>query len=39
VWQDTFDVPAGSFEYKAALNSSWDENYGANAQRNGTNLV
>ncbi len=25
--------PAGSYEYKAALNDSWDENYGANAQR------
>ena len=31
-------VPAGSWEYKAALNGSWDENYGANAQRNGANI-
>ena len=29
VWQGAFDVPAGSWEYKAALNGSWDENYGA----------
>ncbi|MGE5234053.1 MAG: pullulanase-type alpha-1,6-glucosidase, partial [Acidobacteriota bacterium] len=38
VWQDTFDLPAGSFEYKAALNDTWDENYGLNAQRNGPNI-
>ena len=24
-------VPAGNWEYKAALNDGWDENYGANA--------
>jgi pullulanase/glycogen debranching enzyme len=38
VWQGTFSVPAGSYEYKAALNDSWDENYGANAERNGPNI-
>ena len=38
VWQRTFTVPAGSFEYKATLNDSWDENYGANAERNGPNI-
>ena len=38
VWQGVFDVPTGSWEYKAALNDSWDENYGANAQRNGANI-
>jgi len=38
VWQDTFTVPAGAWEYKAALDDSWDENYGANAQRNGANI-
>lgn len=38
VWQGTFDVPAGSWEYKAALNNSWDENYGANAVANGANI-
>ena len=38
VWQKTFSVPAGSFEYKAALNGSWSENYGANAQPNGANI-
>ena len=38
VWQGTFSVPAGGWEYKAALNNSWDENYGANAQQNGANI-
>ncbi|MGW8226640.1 MAG: pullulanase X25 domain-containing protein, partial [Anaerolineales bacterium] len=28
VWQGIFSLPAGSWEYKAALNDSWDENYG-----------
>src|SRR3954470_6043090 len=39
VWQGTFSVPAGGYEYKAALNGGWDENYGAGAQPNGTNLA
>lgn len=38
VWQGSFSVPAGDWEYKAALNHSWDENYGANAQQNGANI-
>jgi hypothetical protein len=38
VWQGTFSVPAGSWEYKAPLNDSWDENYGLNATRNGPNI-
>jgi glycosidase len=38
VWQGTFDVPAGSYEYKAPLNDSWDENYGRYATQNGDNI-
>src|SRR5688572_9762703 len=38
VWQAEFTVPAGNWEYKAALNGTWDENYGRNAQRDGTNV-
>jgi len=38
VWQGTFSVPAGNWEYKAALNGTWDENYGANATRGGNNI-
>jgi glycosidase len=38
VWQGTWSVPAGSWEYKAALDDAWDENYGAGAQPNGANI-
>ena len=38
-WQATFSLPAGSFEYKAALNGSWTENYGAHAVRDGANIA
>ncbi len=38
VWQASFTVPSGSYEYKVALNDAWTENYGANAQLNGPNI-
>jgi len=39
VWKNTFSIsPAGAYEYKVALNGSWDVNYGANAQQNGPNI-
>ena len=38
VWQGAFSLPAGSYEYKAALNDSWTENYGLHAQPNGANI-
>jgi hypothetical protein len=38
VWQGTFTIPAGSYQYKAALNDSWNENYGLNALLNGANI-
>ncbi|WP_295801057.1 pullulanase-type alpha-1,6-glucosidase [uncultured Microbulbifer sp.] len=37
-WQGKFQVPAGNWEYKAALNGSWDENYGVNGYRDGGNI-
>jgi len=39
VWAGTFAVPSGSYEYKVAVNDSWDENYGAGGVANGTNLA
>ena len=39
VWQGTFTVPGGNWQYKAALNDSWDENYGANAVPGGANIT
>ena len=38
VWQRSFSVPAGNWEYKAALNGSWTENYGGGGVRNGANI-
>jgi pullulanase-type alpha-1,6-glucosidase len=38
VWKGTFPVPAGSYEYKAAINDSWTENYGAGAVPGGPNI-
>jgi hypothetical protein len=39
VWQSAFPpLPAGSYEYKAALNDSWTENYGLHATLNGANI-
>jgi glycosidase len=38
VWQGVFSVPAGNWEYKAPLNDSWAENYGAGAVQDGPNI-
>jgi glycosidase/fibronectin type 3 domain-containing protein len=38
VWQGTFEVPAGSWEYKAPLNNGWAENYGLHAEAGGANI-
>jgi glycosidase len=37
-WQATFTVPAGDYEFKIAVNDSWDVNYGADGRANGPNL-
>ena len=39
VFRATFDVPAGGYDYKVALNGSWDENYGAGGAAGGANLA
>ncbi len=38
LWSGTFDIPAGEYEYKAALNGSWDVNFGLNAEPGGPNI-
>ncbi|MFU8833545.1 MAG: hypothetical protein ACNA7J_15515, partial [Wenzhouxiangella sp.] len=38
VWQRVFTIPAGSWEYKAPLNGTWDINFGANATRDGPDI-
>ena len=37
MWQGLFTIPAGDWEYKGALDDSWDENYG-DATGNGPNI-
>lgn len=39
IWRLTVNLPAGQYEYKAALNGGWDENYGKDGQFNGQNIV
>ncbi|MGO4662338.1 pullulanase-type alpha-1,6-glucosidase [Terrabacter sp. 2TAF16] len=40
IWKGTFDaIPAGDYEYKAAIDKSWDENYGAGAVKGGGNIA
>ncbi|WP_417624757.1 alpha-amylase family glycosyl hydrolase [Paenactinomyces guangxiensis] len=36
-YQLTGTLPAGSYEYKIAINGSWDENYGVGGEPNGAN--
>jgi hypothetical protein len=38
VFRGTFDVPAGGFEYKVALNGSFAENYGGGGAPGGANI-
>jgi len=37
LWWGSFALPAGEYEYKAALNGSWTENYGLGARPDGAN--
>jgi hypothetical protein len=39
IWRLTVDLPAGKYEYKAALNGNWDVSYGADGALNGSNIV
>lgn len=38
LWRSTFDLTAGSYEYKVALNGTWDTNYGLGAEPGGANI-
>jgi pullulanase-type alpha-1,6-glucosidase len=39
IWKATFDLPAGDYEYKVAINGSWTVNYGANGVPGGGNIA
>ncbi|MEU4601801.1 pullulanase-type alpha-1,6-glucosidase [Kribbella sp. NPDC023972] len=38
VWKGKYTIPAGEHAYKAAINKTWDENYGAGGNQNGANI-
>ena len=38
VWKRTVSLPAGSYAYKAAINGTWDENYGAGGAPGGSDI-
>lgn len=38
LWRGTFNLPAGTWEFKATINNSWDENYGRAGSAGGANI-
>ncbi len=38
VWQGSFWLPLDVFEYRAAIDDSWDESYGLHGEPNGPNI-
>jgi len=38
IWRNSFPLQGGAWEYKVALNGSWDVNYGLHALQNGPNI-
>ena len=39
IYEGTFDLPAGDYEYKAAIDGAWAVNYGANGEKDGPNVT
>ena len=39
LWHGTFEIDAGSYEWKVAIDDSWDLNYGAGGAAGGGNLA
>lgn len=39
LYTGTFDLTAGSYEFKVAIGGTWDENYGADGVADGDNIV
>jgi hypothetical protein len=39
VYVGTFDIPAGDYEVKVAMNGSWDLNYGVDGVEGGDNYA
>jgi alpha-amylase len=38
LWEASFRLPEGNYEYKVVINDSWDVNYGAGGALNGSNI-
>lgn len=38
LWERTFTIPAGNWEYKVTIDHSWSVNYGANGVQGGPNI-
>ncbi|WP_203234177.1 alpha-amylase family glycosyl hydrolase [Actinomyces sp. 565] len=38
LYTGTFDIPAGTWQYKVAIGGTWDENYGADGVPGGDNI-
>ncbi len=38
IWKGSYDIPSGEYAYKAAINRSWDENYGAGGLAGGGDI-
>ena len=38
MWKRSVSLPAGQYAYKAAINGSWDENYGAGGAPGGADI-
>jgi arabinogalactan oligomer/maltooligosaccharide transport system substrate-binding protein len=38
VWMNTFNLEVGDYEYKVAINGTWDENYGVGGEAGGANV-
>ncbi len=39
LWEGTFQIPAGDYAYKVAVNNSWDVNYGAGGAAGGSDIA
>ena len=38
-WERTFQIPAGEYEYKVAIDNSWEVDYGAGVGAGGSNIA
>jgi|GEM_PF-1438010 hypothetical protein len=38
MWEGSFNIPAGNWEYKVAIDHAWNENYGAGGIPGGSNI-